>query len=616
MQEIIQVTINDRSYNSWIYNILDEDLAQPFPKVDFPKVDFQKVNPAEYKLFTNDTFVINPSVNLINIINSDTRTNKNITGVLILNGNKTYGRNKKEKLLYKCIPDNKCLPSFLIPYEMKNIGFSKVYTNIYITFYFNEWIDKHPIGIISQVIGSVDILYNFYEYQLYCKNLNNSIQKFSKNTNSAIKLISSTSNEDEDEIINHIRNKYPNIIDRTNNNIWKVFSIDPENSLDFDDAFSINNTDNNNIIQISIYISNVTIWIDILNLWDSFTSRVSTIYLPDKKRSMLPLSLSDDLCSLKENHTRIAFVMDINIDTITSTIIDISYSNCFIKVFKNYVYEEPNLFINNDYNKLFDITCKLSKIYKYVDNITDSHDIVCYLMILMNYHTSVKLLEYNNGIFRSCSQHQPLGKVEPNPNLPNVDLAQPFLKVEDLAQPFLKVDQPFLKVDFEVDYIDLNLVKDRKTISHDLLNIDSYIHITSPIRRIVDLLNMIIIQKNIGMIQLTEKADLFYINWVNDIKHINKSSKSIKKVQNNCNLLFLCSTNPEIMNKTYNGYAVDNVKNKNNLNKYSIYLPELKIFTTIKTNENINLYEFRIYKLYLFNDEDNLKKKIRLQLHI
>ena len=237
MQEVIQVIINDRLYNSWIYTTVDQDLAQDLAQ------PFLKVDPAEYKLFTNDIFVINPSFKLLN---SDTRINKNITGVLVLNGNKTYGRNKKEKLLYKCIPDNNCLPSFLIPYEMKNIGFSKVYTNMYITFYFNEWIDKHPIGIISQVIGSVDILYNFYEYQLYCKNLNNSIQKFSKNTNNSIKLISSTSNEDE--IINHIRNKYPNIIDRTDNNIWKIFSIDPENSLDFDDAFSINRNTYNNIL--------------------------------------------------------------------------------------------------------------------------------------------------------------------------------------------------------------------------------------------------------------------------------------------------------------------------------------------------------------------------------
>ena len=35
-------------------------------------------------------------------------------------------------------------------------------------------------------------------------------------------------------------------------------------------------------------------------LWRSFTKRVSTIYLPDKKRPMLPTILSDCLCSLQE----------------------------------------------------------------------------------------------------------------------------------------------------------------------------------------------------------------------------------------------------------------------------------------------------------------------------
>jgi ribosomal protein S3 len=35
--------------------------------------------------------------------------------------------------------------------------------------------------MLSQVIGPVDILDNFYEYQLYCKSLNASIQQFQKN---------------------------------------------------------------------------------------------------------------------------------------------------------------------------------------------------------------------------------------------------------------------------------------------------------------------------------------------------------------------------------------------------------------------------------------------------
>ena len=48
-----------------------------------------------------------------------------ITGILILKGSRTYGK-KNGKLLYKCISMNKDHPSFLVPYEMKHIGFSKL----------------------------------------------------------------------------------------------------------------------------------------------------------------------------------------------------------------------------------------------------------------------------------------------------------------------------------------------------------------------------------------------------------------------------------------------------------------------------------------------------------
>ena len=84
---------------------------------------------------------------------------------------------------------------------------------------------------------------------------------------------------------------------------------------------------------------------DMLNLWESFSKRISTIYLPDKKRPMLPTVLSDGLCSLKENVKRIAFVMDVYIEN--NIIKHISFCNAIVKVYKNYSYEEPKLLSNN-----------------------------------------------------------------------------------------------------------------------------------------------------------------------------------------------------------------------------------------------------------------------------
>ena len=146
-------------------------------------------NPFESKLFPGDCYSINPATNAVTIHSSEVRLKKELPGVLILVGNKTYGRhNKNNKLLYRVVPDNKLIPGFLVPYEIKSVGFSKVFVNFYVTFSFIDWTGKHPVAIISQVIGQVDVLVNFYEYQLWCKGLNTSIQKFQKATAHSLSL--------------------------------------------------------------------------------------------------------------------------------------------------------------------------------------------------------------------------------------------------------------------------------------------------------------------------------------------------------------------------------------------------------------------------------------------
>ena len=378
--EQYKLYVNDRSYSSW----------DTFETSNFNKITLN-ITPYDSKLFSNDVFKVDHN-NAVELIHSTVRSGSPMPGVLIISGNKTYGRQHKTidgkgndgkgndgkgndgkgitrkntggKLLYKCIPDDTRLPSFLIPYEIKHIGFSKVNTNLYVTFTFDKWNDKHPCGKLDNVIGPVDVLDNFYEYQLYCKSLNASIQKFQKETSKAME------SKTHEGMIETIKTKYPTIEDRTDQKKWHIITIDPSNSVDFDDGFSIiNNADG--IQQLSIYISNVTIWLDVLNLWDSFSRRISTIYLPDKKRPMLPTILSDCLCSLQENVTRIAFVIDIFIKN--NEIIDIKYCNCCIKVFKNYCYEEPKLLANARYQEILEAGKKLSKKFKYISNLRNSH---------------------------------------------------------------------------------------------------------------------------------------------------------------------------------------------------------------------------------------------------
>ena len=462
-----------------------------------------------------------------------------IPAILLIN--QTYGR-KNGKLLYKCIP-YKNPTFFLVPYEVKKMQFSKVQVNLFVIIKFVEFGKELSHGTLLNTIGPVNILENYYTYQLYCKNLNVSL----KNLTNSITILPT--------IFQDISNKFQ-IENRTR---IKTFSIDPSGCSDFDDAFSIEPN------KISIYIANVPLMIDHLNIWEHLTSRVSTIYLPDKKYSMLPLILSENICSLKSGTPRLVFAMDSYLDG--NTIIDIKYSNCMIYVFKNYIYEEPSLLVCNHYKLLKEITIKLSEKYNYIDCITDSHDIVCYLMILMNYHCAQSMATIGNGIYRVVKKSE-------SKDVPK------FLKILNSSGGLYTTENA----------------------AHEMLELDSYIHITSPIRRLVDILNMIKFQENMGVI-LSPDAAIFYDKWIVKLDYINTATKDIRKIQNNCTLLDAVENNPELLSTIYDGYCFDN---------NSVYLPELKLVSRIKID--IALYEKRQFKLFLFKDENEIVRKVRLQL--
>ena len=593
MSNKYRIHINDRNYDSWdIYdseNLKKIELVEGSPLIDF--------NPIDKKLFTNDVFKMDKKGDIF-ILHSSVRSGPAIPGVLILDGNKTYGRQRKleagqsyipkraqmagGKLLYKCIPDDIRIPPFLVPYEIKHMGFSKVFKNLYVTINFDNWEDKHPRAKLDNVIGPVDILDNFYEYQLYCKSLNASIQKFQKETNKVLE------NKNHEAIVDQILHKYNNIEDRTDQHIWHIMTIDPLNSQDFDDGFSIIHLEDDTKM-LSIYISNVTVWMDTLDLWSSFSRRISTIYLPDKKRPMLPTILSDCLCSLQENVKRVAFVMDIYIKDDLITKID--YKNAVIKVSHNYVYEEAKLLSDKKYHEILEIAQHISRNYKYINNVRNSHELVCYLMILMNYHCATELIKHKTGIFRSTVIKR--------------EFVVPDTIPEDVGK-FIKIWNSAAG-----QYISGSEIIDTR---HQLLDVDAYIHITSPIRRLVDLLNMIQFQHTHHIITLSENATKFYDKWLNEIDYINTTMRSIRKVQCDSSLLDLCHNSPDVMKKEYDGYLFDKVCKNDGMYQYIVFLPELKLSSRITLRENYENFENKQFKLYLFNDEEKFKRKIRLQL--
>ena len=558
-----KLKVADRNYETWA--------AHEAASLDIVDIS---LNPAREKLFDQDIF--DYSDKQVTIKHSSVRQMKNIPGILVLSGNTTYGRSKKGAFIYKCIPDDRRLPVFLITHKIK-IGFSKKLTNKYIIFTFLHWKDKHPRGTIVQVLGIVDQLDAFYEYQLYCKSLYASIQNFTKKTMRALK------NKSEQQYINMIMERYT-IEDRRQK---KIITIDPKNSKDYDDAFGITSLDDTHI-QLSIYIANVSLWMDVMDLWSSFSRRIATIYLPDRRRPMLPTILSDALCSLQENRSRFAFVLDIDINTETWDIERTSFANTCICVERNYDYDSSSLSSDNCYVEVLALVKKINKVHKYVERVSDSHDVIAYLMIMMNFLSAKEMQKHKTGLYRAVLMRQ----------------------TEVYPTHIPKEVRKFLKgwMSSGGKYVTYSNIE-----GHALLGLKAYTHITSPIRRLVDLLNMLNLQDKLGLFAYNDRSLKFHDDWYNALDYINKTMRAIRKVQNDSSLLALCFLHPERLKKVYNGFVFERIERNDGLFQYLVYLPELKMMNRITTRHSLEDRTMHNFKIYLFMDEDRLKQKIRLE---
>lgn len=594
---LYRVVILDRNYASHIFYSADENKLMNIES----NPEVQSINPLEQKLFMDDIFEIdkeNPKK--VNIVSSLVRTCNQIPGVLMLEHNKTFGRTEnKKRLLYKCIPDDKHLPAFLVPYDIK-MGFSKVQTNKFVTFKYNNWVDTHPIGILTETLGDVAHLDCFYEYQLYCKSLHISLSEFTKKTTDVLRRKS------HDEYIEQIfQNPNYNIEDHRDR---YIFTIDPETSTDLDDGFHITNViENGEKIgwNITVYIANVYFWLETLDLWDSFSKRVSTIYLPDRRRPMIPTILTDTLCSLLEKQDRFALSMKFfvtNDGALDKS--QIEYKNVLINVKKNFRYENNNLINNVHYQNILNISRLMDK------NIKDSHDLVAHWMIQMNAYTGLSMVDKKIGIFRSVvftDQYKDISELE------KIDAD------EDTCRTIKTWNNTTGK------YIAYN---ETEELTHELIELKSfkqnnygksisrpYIHITSPIRRLVDLLNQIILLNKYNLItKISSNATEFLSNWMGNLTYINTTMRSIRKIQTDCNVLHKCINNPGYMDITHKGIVFDKLIKVNGMYTYMVYLSNLKLLSRITCPYDLDNYSYHMFKMFMFDDEHSFKKKIRLQI--
>ena len=149
-------------------------------------------------------------------------------------------KNSNNKVFYKCYPDNKHYPVFLVK-KSKKKSFQKYQHNQYVLIKYSEWTTKHPYATIINTIGDITNTNTIY-YLLYTNNIPTKSFTFINNQNNNIK---------DNDIINQEE---------------IIFTIDPIGSRDLDDAISIRKE--GVLYIITTYISDVVAILEKYQLWN------------------------------------------------------------------------------------------------------------------------------------------------------------------------------------------------------------------------------------------------------------------------------------------------------------------------------------------------------------
>ena len=504
----------------------------------------------------------------------------NIPGVLILKNNHTYNTLSSNKNYYKCIPRNNNLfnnKTFLIPYNKKN-SFNKIYDNLYIIFSIsNDHIDNNIIiANLKEVIGPTTSYEAFQKYELCSRGLYNSLQLHNKYIKYKCNL---------QDINPHLLLPF-----NDNNNI---ITIDNDNSLDLDDAISTKiykNDKDEDIIEISTHISLVSYWLDIFDNWQFICNnsniRINTIYLPNGEiRPIFPPLLSNKKMSLLSDDNLkpvLTTIMIYNINT--KILIDYIIKPEFIYIKNNYNYNSIELINNSTYISLINFT--YPNLSNNNDIINHSHKLIEHWMIQTNLICGKELKKRNlPAIYKEC-----------------VDIID------------CNIDLHLNWKSYKSKYTLINDNND--DIIHNTLNNINYVHITSPIRRWVDIWNQTLLFNG----KPNELMSNFIFNQ-NGIHIINNITYQIKKIEKNCNLLHKLHSNNNSPIIT-DGLLYFN----NDKNKWNVYLIHYKSWHPLFISSLID-FENKYIKLYnnnntlikcsvfYFDYEYNIKKKIKIMIH-
>ncbi|WP_418184929.1 RNB domain-containing ribonuclease [Aliarcobacter vitoriensis] len=300
-------------------------------------------------------------------------------------------------------------------------------------------------------------------------------------------------------------------------------TIDPNSAKDHDDAIYYD--EKSQILYVAI--ADVSFFVKENSELDKLAyKKSSTIYLPSRTLPMLPAILSENLCSLKEQEERYAFVFKLELDLKTLSVKKSELFEAVIKSHRNFSYGRIDRVIDgyfdtytslekdifDDLLSLYEVTKKLRvkrlkkgfdfrtqenrlKLKNHllqsieVETSTASHQLVEECMLLANIEASKKV--GNIGIFRIHEEpsFKNISKLVDDVNILGVKA-----KLQDSVNSTITHIQEEAKkalLSSEIDELIIQSLTQAKYSSKNLghfgLGFSSYSHFTSPIRRYSDL---------------------------------------------------------------------------------------------------------------------------------
>jgi len=140
-----------------------------------------------------------------------------------------------------------------------------------------------------------------------------------------------------------------------------VFTIDPEDAKDFDDALSIEELENGNF-SVGIHIADVSHYVPLNSAIDQTASkRGNSVYLVGRVIPMLPEKLSNNICSLVPDKDRLTYSVIAEL-TPRGRLVDYKIKKSIIQSKRRYTYDEVQEILDNGSGDFYNEVLKLNKL--------------------------------------------------------------------------------------------------------------------------------------------------------------------------------------------------------------------------------------------------------------